>query len=341
MLQVDSATEWRGGQVQLELLVDGLEARGHEVALAACPHGALAAHLERRILPIPPGVTLRGAVALRRHVAALRPDVVAAQTSHAHSLCVLAGLRPVVHRRVDFQVGASPWGRWKYGRPVLYVAVSAGVARVLQAGGVPEARIRVVHDGVRPLAPMPPARDLAGSGPVIGAIGALVDHKAHGVLVDAMVDLPGVRCVIAGQGPLRAALEQRVRRHGLQDRVQLLGQREDIAAVMAALDLLVHPSIEEGMGQVVVEAMAAGLPVLVTAAGGLPEVVGSGAVTVPPGDSKALASAVRSRLDAREDAAPARERALREFSVDSMVEGTLAAYHEASPGPTGPRGSEA
>jgi glycosyltransferase involved in cell wall biosynthesis len=274
-------------------------------------------------------------------VARLGPDIVAAQSSHAHSLCVLAGLRPVVHRRVDFAVGRSPQGRWKYGRACLYVAVSRGVGRVLEAGGVAPGSIRVVHDGVRPLAALPPARDLQGEGPLVGAVGALVNHKAHQVLVEAMALLPGVRCVIAGEGHRRSRLEAQIRRLGLGDRVGLLGQRQDVAAVLAAVDLLVHPSVEEGMGQAVVEAMAAGRPVLVSDAGGLPEVVGDLCTPVPAGDAVALAAAIRARLDSPGDPQRFVQRARDHFSVDTMVEGTLAAYREAAAGGSPAGGSEA
>jgi len=327
--------------VQLQLLIDGLEQRGHELHLAATPSGELARRLGRPVQAVPPGASPQGALALRRIVRRLQPDVVAAQTSHAHSLCVLAGLRPVVHRRVDFAVGGSPWGRWKYRRAGLYVAVSRGVARVLEAGGVEPERIRVVHDGVRPLPTAAPAGDLDGDGPLVASVGALVDHKAHWVLVEAMARLPGARCVIAGEGPLRSALEERIARLGLEGRVRLLGQRDDIPAVFAAADLFVHPSVEEGMGQVVVEAMAAGVPVLVTDAGGLPEVVGPGASTAPAGDPEALAAAVAARLEQPGELEAARQRAAALFSVDAMVEGTLQAYLEAVAGQPRAGGSEA
>jgi glycosyltransferase involved in cell wall biosynthesis len=327
-MQVDSATEWRGGQVQLAHLMEGLESRGHEVALAACPEGELARRLGRDVLPIPAGVGLRGATALRAHHRRVRPDLVVAQTSHAHSLCLLAGLTPVVHRRVDFAVGGTPWGRWKYRRAALFVAVSEGVARVLRRGGVPPERIRVVADGVRPLGESPPAPDLCGPGPLVGAVGALVDHKGHRVLLEAVAELPELRCVIAGEGPLREDLERRIRELGLEGRVRLLGQRHDVSAVLAALDLLAHPSLEEGMGQAVVEAMAAGVPLLVSDAGGLPEVVGPLCAPVPAGDPGALAQALRDRIAAPWDTEAARVRARERFSVDAMVDGSIAAYLE-------------
>lgn len=332
MLQVDSAVEWRGGQQQLAYLVEGMRARDHEVWVAAPTEGALAARLDTPVLSIPRGNNPLAAIQLAAHVRRVRPDLVAAQTSHAHGLCALAGLRPVVHRRVDFAVGRSVGSRWKYGRARLYLAVSRGVARVLEAGGVPAGLIRVVHDGVEPLEPATAAPDLAGPGPLVGAVGALVDHKAHWVLVEAMALLPDVRCVIAGEGHRRSALEARIDRLGVGDRVRLLGQRRDIAAVFAALDLFVHPSVEEGMGQVVVEAMAAGVPVLVSDAGGLPEVVGDRAETVPAGDPRRLAEAIRARLGREASVETAILRARQRFSVDAMVEGTLAAYMEALDG---------
>jgi glycosyltransferase involved in cell wall biosynthesis len=175
-----------------------------------------------------------------------------------------------------------------------------------------------------------PAPDLAGPGPLIGAAGALVAHKGPRVLLEALAALPGLRCVIAGEGPLRGALTAQAAALGLGDRLKLLGQRENLPAVLAALDLLVHPSLEEGLGQVVVEAMAAGVPVLVSAAGGLPEVVGDTSVPVPVGDPGALARAIAPRLADPGDLGAARARARDMFSVDAMVEGTLAAYEEAA-----------
>ncbi len=331
---MDSATEWRGGQAQLLYLLRGMERQGQRALVAAPATGALSARLQRSVFPISSGNNPAAVWQLRRIVSRCRPDLVAAHTSHAHGVCVMAGLRPVVHRRVDFAVGATRIGRWKYSRARLFLAVSQAVARVLVRGGVPVERITVVHDGVQPLPEAKPAHDLAGRRPLVGAVGALVDHKGHRHLVAAMALLPGLRCVIAGEGPLRGALSEQIRALGLQDRVQLLGQRQDIPAVLAALDLMVHPSVEEGMGQVVVEAMGAGVPVLATDAGGLPEVVGSEAC-VPLGDAAALARGIERRLVQPGDLQAARRRARERFSVERMVAGTITAYgHALDPGRT-------
>jgi glycosyltransferase involved in cell wall biosynthesis len=256
-------------------------------------------------------------------------DLIACHTSAAHSLAVVSGLSVVVHRRVDFVVGSNPWSRWKYRSAHRFVAVSQGVVRVLCAAGVAEADIDVVHDGVPTATAQSPASDLSVFSPLVGAVGALVDHKAHHLLVSAMAKLPGVQCVIVGEGPLRQVLADQIARLSLADRVFLLGYRTDMGAIFAALDLLVHPSIEEGMGQVVVEAMYAGCPVLVSRAGGLPEVVGSTSEPFAVGDVDALAAAIAKRLKKPGSVEAARSRAEEHFSIDKMVEGTVRAYGRA------------
>lgn len=307
VLHVDTALEWRGGQVQLLHLVAGMAQRGQRVGVA-CPPGsplwqaldALAAPgLER--LPVPPGRSLLAVARLRR----ASYELLAAHTSHAHDLCLLAGRPFVVHRRVDFR----PSGGLKYRRPLGYVCVSQAVARIVQAAG--GRSCLVVPDGVAPLPPAPPAPD----GPPVLAVGARVAHKGHRVLAEAAGLLPGLDIGVAGEGPLRWP--------GLR----YLGQRPDVAALLAAARVFVHPSLEEGMGQAVVEAMLAGCPVVCSDAGGLPEVVGDTALVVPRGDAAALARAIQRALAGEHpDPALARARALRLFSVQAMVEGTRAAY---------------
>ena len=253
----------------------------------------------------PRGRSLRGAVALGR----LDADVFAAQTSHAHTLCLPLGRPLVVHRRVDF----VPSGGWKYRRPDRTIAVSRAVADLLEAAGA--RGVTVVHDGVEALPAAPPAADA----PEVLAVGARVPHKGHAVLAQAAALLPGVRIGVAGEGPIQPA--------GLT----LLGQRADVASLLAGCRVFVHPSVEEGMGQAVVEAMLAGVPCVVSDAGGLPEVVGDTAIVVPRGDPAALAAGLRRALDGEHpDVARARSRARDRFSVERMVCQTLAVYADAA-----------
>ena len=304
VLHVDTATEWRGGQVQLMHLVRGMAERGCAVGVA-CPEGTpLWAALEGEgveRIALPPGRTVRGALKLALSGA----DLVAAHTSHAHTTCLGVRRPLVVHRRVDF----VPSGGWKYRRPEAFVAVSEAVARILRGAGAQ--RVAVVHDGVG----TPPTVTPAADGPDVLAVGARVAHKGHRVLAAAAEALPGVDIGVAGDGPLTYA------------GVRWLGHRDDVPALLARARVFVHPSVEEGMGSAVVEAMLAGVPVVVTDAGGLPEVVGDTGVVVGTGDPAALAAAIRRVLNGdHPPVAAARARAEDLFGVDRMVDATLAVY---------------
>lgn len=273
----------------------------------------------------------RGGRALARAAADFGAELLAAHTSHAHAHALRSGLPVVVHRRVDFAPGRL--SRAKYRAALGYVAVSAAVRRVLEGAGVPGSRITVVHDAVRPL---DVSTDREGFRAELGwpsdavvllAAGALVDHKGHRWLVEAMQHLPDLHLAIAGEGRLRAGLARRAR--ALGSRIRLLGHRDDMGRLLGSADLFVHPSVEEGMGQVLVEAQLAGLPVVATAVGGVPEVVLPPGRLVPPRDPLALARAIRELLadsGAREELALRRPLLLERHGVPTLVANTHAAY---------------
>lgn len=302
VLHADDDRGWRGGQVQLGHLL------GPDDGLLAPDDGRLA-----RSATVPRWTYgIHGLVSAIRE---FRPDVIAAHTSRAHGLCVLQPFAPVVvHRRVDFR----PRSRWgKYRLPLGYVAVSAAVRAVLVDVGVRWDRVRVVPDGIEAPASMAPVDRPPGLLAV--AVGALVPHKGHEVLVRAAAE--GRFTVwIAGDGPLRARLESLATELGAD--VRLLGWRDDVPALLAAADVFVHPSLEEGLGQVVLEARALGCRTVVSRAGGVCEAVGPHALSVPPGDVDALARAVRAAAGMVRPAAELPEC----FTVAAMQRGTREAY---------------
>ncbi|MCP4809838.1 MAG: glycosyltransferase [Proteobacteria bacterium] len=304
VVHVDTSTELRGGQRQLQLLVAGLRDSGVDQAVVRVPGSPLDGVLgDVERIDARPGGDPRNLPVLHGIVC----DVLAAHTSQAHQVSVLAGRRPVVHRRVDFPVS----GGVKYRRALGYVCVSQAVADVLPA----DCSTVVVHDGVEPLASMPPAE--VGPGRVVLAVGALVDHKDHATLALAAQGLDA-RVLVAGEGPLRSELEATA--------LELLGQRTDVAALFARADVFVHPSKLEGMGQVVVEALLAGCVVVATRAGGVPEVVGAAGLLVPPQDPDALRGALRRALDGDHPSTDVARARGGLFSVQRMVDGTRAAY---------------
>lgn len=175
---------------------------------------------------------------------------------------------------------------------------------------------------------------------VVGSIGWLTDIKGHRVLVDAAAAVtrtcPALHVVIVGSGDQQDALERQARELGISDAVHLLGHREDVERCLAGFDCFVLPSFNEGMGRALVEAMAAGLPVIASRVGGIPALIddGSNGLLVPAGDSGALADAIGLVIHDPERAAQLGRRAAAglgsTFGIQEMVHAVEAVYREAS-----------
>lgn len=222
-----------------------------------------------------------------------------------------------------------------------YICVSRFVADACIAHvGWPAERVSVVHNGIDPgpweRGDAAAGRAALGGGeaPIALTLARLDPQKGLEVLVEAARDTPGVRFVIAGEGPERPALEAQIARLGLAERVTLLGRREDAPDLLAGCDLFVLPSRFEGLPVSVVEAMAASRPVVATAIGGTDEAVveGETGLLVPAGDAPGLADAVariagdgglRSAMGAA-----GRERALAAFTAAAMARAVEATYVE-------------
>lgn len=347
-----TARTWRGGEQQVLYLLSGLSARGLAPRLAAPPESPLARRAREQGIEVVPlrsrgDLDLGAAAALRR--AAAGADLLHLHTGHAHALGLLAtvGIRPrpavVVARRVDFPIRAGFASRLKYGPRVdRFVAVSHAVARVLEAGGVPRGRITVVHSGVDPARFAGPGNgerlraDLAipRSAKLVGFVGALVPHKAPGDLLEALAGLPPeVHGVLVGTGELETPLRRRAAADDLSGRVHFLGQRDDVPALLPAFDVFCLPSRQEGLGTSVLDAMAAGTPVVATLGGGIPEMVVDGecGLLAPAGDPEALRVLLLRVLTDRSLAgrlvAGGRER-ITGFTADRMVEKTLGVYED-------------
>jgi glycosyltransferase involved in cell wall biosynthesis len=174
--------------------------------------------------------------------------------------------------------------------------------------GIPESLVLIVPNGIEPMSCVTPGAALAKIGrpakPVIGCIGSLTPHKGQSILLRSLEHLPCDRplptIVLIGDGPERAVLEALAAALPRRPRVLFLGERQDARALLPAFDLLVVPSLErEGFGLAAIEGMDAGVPVIASRVGGLPEVVEEGrtGILVPPGDATALAQAIAGLLD--------------------------------------------
>ncbi|MFF9912778.1 glycosyltransferase family 4 protein [Streptomyces sp. NPDC013457] len=172
--------------------------------------------------------------------------------------------------------------------------------------------------------------------PLLMAVGSLVPERGYGLLLDAAREWrdmdPQPLLVIAGEGRERAALQRRIEAEGLG--VRLIGRREDVAELLAAADVAVLPSRWEARALLAQEALRLGVPLVATAVGGVPELVGEAAELVPWGDAGALAAAVRGLLedaDRRMDLAAAGRTQARTWPTeDETVAHVLSVYDELS-----------
>jgi len=217
--------------------------------------------------------------------------------------------------------------RLAYKAAHVVVANSAAARAQLAREGVPEHKLRVIPNGLdlRRYAPAP-AR---GAIRRVVMVANLRAEKGHETLIGAIPAIaarhPDATFSFAGNGPRRDALHTLARALGVETRVRFLGECRDVPALLADSDLFVLPSRSEAFPNAVIEAMAAGLPVVASDVGGIPEVVRDGVtgVLVPPDDVPALADAVAGLMDAPRRAAALGQVArdtVEHYSIDRMVE---------------------
>lgn len=351
ILHVDEQTGWRGGEQQASYLIAGSAQRGHDCFLAGRPGSPFSttAHgghvLGRLELSLRNEFDLVSAAKMAAFARTNGIQILHAHTGHAHMIACLArtfhrALKVVVSRRVDFPPAANIFSRYKYSLPDHFVAISDKIGQVLLKFGVSPAKVSVVHSGidVSRLNVETESRTELGlpDGPLIGNVAALVGHKDHRTLIAAMPtvlkSIADAHLAIVGDGPLRRELEAQIAALDLGSHVHILGYRDDVPAILKAFDVFAMSSAEEGLGTSILDAMASGVPVAATDAGGIPEIVRheETGLLSPKGDSVALGSALVRLLTDSALAARLVQNGQSmvdsEFSADSMVEGNLAVY---------------
>jgi glycosyltransferase involved in cell wall biosynthesis len=223
--------------------------------------------------------------------------------------------------------------------------VSEALGRDLGDRGRRGRRMITVHNGVDPV----PAGQIAAvdlhrefgipaGAPVLAAAGRLSPEKGQRFLIEALSRLPrehaGAHLVLLGSGVEQPALERLALELGVGDRVHFAGFRTGILGYLKAADLVVNPSLTEGLPNVLLEAHVAGTPVVATRVGGVPELVIAGETgwLVEPGDPGALARALAEALDdpgkAREMADAARRRVETVFSFELQTRHLVRAYED-------------
>ena len=332
----------------------GLERRGHDAELVALGESAVASRAQAA------GIRVHGVSDLERRIGAAwrlrlllrekRFDLVYANEAQALTAAWLARSHRhvplVAARRVAFPLSRRRIALARYRAAARILAISQAVRGQLLAAGVDAEHILVVPDGVEMPGPTTPeARErarrrwgLSGEETVVVCVGALTAEKGHALLIDAFArlrrEVRNCRLVIAGEGRLRAPLEQQARDAGLESAILFAGFVPDVESVYIAGDLFVFPSLEEGAGSSLLRAMAFGLPALALARGGVAEIIedGGNGILVQEASAGALAWAARGMLGDQELrerlSRAAQETVAARYSAEHMVEDTAHIFEE-------------
>ena len=364
ILHTEASTGWGGQEMRILREAVGMRELGHSVMIAADPEGSLLLRSEKEGLrTIPVRFTRRRFLSIVLFFKGLIEregiDVVNTHSSKDSWLVLpaarIAGNRPLAvrTRHLSTPVGTNLLSRFLY-NSLPHFVITTGEAIREQMIRVnrfdPEKIVSIPtgvdtetfdpgagHDDLREELGLPPHT------PLVGAVSVIRSWKGLDYLVRAMPlilrEVPGARCVIAGEGPYRKALERTIEASAAADMVYLLGHREDTAALFHSFDVVVHPSYaNEGVPQTLLQAMAMKKPVVATDLAPLKEVVidGETGILVPSRDPGGIARAVIRLLGDRELAAQLGERGRKlvasSYSYPQMLQRVSTLYAEAREG---------
>ncbi|SMC17676.1 Glycosyltransferase involved in cell wall bisynthesis [Desulfacinum hydrothermale DSM 13146] len=354
IVHIETGRHLYGGARQVLILLEGLAQHGFQNTLV-CPKGsaiARAATAFARVAPLEMKgeVDPRVPVQLHRIIRKTRPDLI-----HVHSrrgadwwggmiACMLA-VPAVVTRRVD-----NPENRHlaqiKYAFYDRIISISRAIYQVLEKAGVAASKLRCVKSCMIPN----PAVEayskpfflqeagLPQDSRLIGTIAQLIPRKGHVFLLRAAQSVvrihPEARFCLFGRGPMIHDLKELAARLGISENMRFFGFREDLPRILPNLDMVVHPATMEGLGVCLLEASAAGIPIVASPAGGIPEIVqdGRNGFLVDPKDLEALSEKIvwilEHPLDAQRMGSQGRAIVREHFSPEAMVRGNISVYNE-------------
>ncbi|MCG6870875.1 MAG: glycosyltransferase family 4 protein [Gammaproteobacteria bacterium] len=356
ILHLEAGRHLHGGALQVKYLLEGLRGGEFENVLVCAKDSAIAqaaGGLVDRCYPVPIHGDFDPAFLYRlvRIIHREHPDLVHLHSRRAAEL--VGGLAAQMHharvlltRRVD-----NPESAWfaplKYRLYDKVVTISEAIRNMLTDRGIAPEKISCVHSAVNAehytrrcddtsalhrAFGIPPGRK------VVAVIAQLIPRKGHHHLLAALPEIleraPDTHFLFLGRGPLKGNITDQLTRSGLSSHVTLGGFRDDLDAWFGCLDLVVHPAEMEGLGVSLLQASAAGVPIVAFAAGGIPEVVRDrvNGRLLAVGDIPGLRDAVVELLTdddlARRYGEAGRALVREEFSVEAMVQGNIAVYRE-------------
>lgn len=356
ILHIELGARRLGGSMQAFYLLREMTARGYTTALL-CSEGSplhqmalqegIAVFPIRFFGDIDPSLILK----VYRVIKAFSPDLIhihsrkGADTFGALAARLAGKAKIIIARRVDDPIKHSLLNRLRFGSLCDHVvAVSKGIVTELIKGSVPPGKISQVYSAIQAVdyqvdtdaQAVRAELKIPLQAKVVAVISQLIKRKGHRFLFAAapaiLAEHPQTVFLILGEGELQSELEQQVQVLGIADKVIFAGYRNDIGRLLNVVDILVHPATMEGFANVAMQAMAAEVPVVSSAVGGMPESVRDGisGLLVPPCDPHALAAAVNKLLGdealCRKLGAQGKAIVENEFTIKAMVEGNLGVY---------------
>lgn len=355
ILHLENGRSLYGGAQQVLYLMQELQALGIENHLLA-PDGSAIADSARQLAIEVHTHNTRGELDWRLQQATVKLiEQQQIQLLHVHSrrgadfwggrAARQCGIPAVLSRRVDNPESALG-KRLKYPLYQRLIAISEAIGDVLVSGGLEPDKLRVVRSAVpgdlidRSLSRHEFLKrfDLPPNSLVLAQIAQLIPRKGHKLLLDQLPslldDYPDLQVLLLGKGPEEATIRQQLNALRIADRVTLTGFQSDIVRLLPHFDLVVHPAHKEGLGVSLIQAAAAGCPLIGARAGGIPEIVRHdiNGLLFEPGDAEGLDLAIRHLLDHPELRQKYGQAGMQlvqnEFSTRSMAIGNLAVYQE-------------
>ncbi len=358
VVQIDRQTHLTGQTMRTLKEAQELHKRGYRVIVVCQPHSFIELSARERCLEVVPLSMKHFVPALIKLSLFLRREQVNLINAHGyvdHLLSVLAGKIAGVqahvrtkHNHVPLKGGAL--SRYLYGTLTnRIIAISEHIRDVMIQSGLPPRHVTTIHTAVN-LSQFAPqeknqellkALGLSADCAIIGIVARLTERKGFKTLFEAVKILTDEKrrlmCLVVGGGASQKKIDV-LRSHaeslGVTRYIVATGKRNDIPDILSLLDVFILPSLAEGLGRSLIEAMASGKPIVATRVGGIPEAVenGKNGILVPPGDSQALARAIAQLLDnprkAQEMGRASRARAELLFDETKMIDGISSLYEE-------------
>lgn len=324
IMHISSALTWRGGEQQIAYLIEGLSAQGIDSFVFCAAQSAMEDHCKKYNIPFSiyvkrSGVSFSAARSLAKKAKQQQVDLIHLHDAHAHTYGVMAATffgcnqKMVLSRRVDFPIKSSFLTQLKYNHSSIQkiICVSKFIENLVRKSVKRPERVLTVYSGIDSSkfakSKTGKLRDLLymnNENVLIGNIAALAPHKDHFTFVDACEKIlqkrPKIQFVIiGGDGGTKSSIEDYIDEKDLTDSIHLLGFRNDVSELIKDLDLFLFSSKTEGLGTSVIDAMAAELPIVTTAAGGIPEIIEhlKNGWLAKVGDAQMLAKGVLFALD--------------------------------------------